>query len=55
VDLPQTPYTGTCPWCGQLLTRDNESALMTVAPGELFVASDPHRCPSSQTTDSADC
>jgi hypothetical protein len=53
VDSPQTPYTASCTWCGQLLTRDGETALMTVAPGEIAV-SDPHRCPSPPAENPAD-
>jgi hypothetical protein len=54
VDFTQTPHTASCPWCGQLLTRDDETALMCVAPGELIVVSDPHHCPSSGGANSAD-
>ena len=53
MDSTQHPYAASCTWCGQLLTRDGGSALMTVAPGEIAV-SDPHRCSSSPEEDSTD-
>ncbi|MCU1603878.1 MAG: hypothetical protein JWP46_343 [Modestobacter sp.] len=53
MDSPQTPYTASCTWCGQLLTRDGETALMCVVPGE-FAVSDPHHCSSSRDADSSD-
>jgi hypothetical protein len=53
VDSTQHPYAASCTWCGQLLTRDGGTALMTVAPGEIAV-SDPHRCSSSPEEDSTD-
>jgi hypothetical protein len=53
MDFTQTPYTATCTWCGQLLTRDGETALMYVTPGE-FAVSDPHHCPSPRDADPSD-
>lgn len=38
-----SPFTASCPYCRQLLTRGDESALMCLAPGETAV-SDPHQC-----------